>query len=391
VAEDKYDGWEIIEPRGQGGQSDVFLVRSPERAASRERNLEHMKTAFGGGGVEGMSLFAQASWDYARPDEPSEVGALKRFKIRDGGSDGEISEQSQERLRLKNEIAVLKEGYLGLPKLLASSEKDCWIVTELFPEGSLERQLSRYRGKVLLALKAFRSLVETVEALHAQKIVHRDIKPANIFVRNAEELVLGDLGIVFLPDAAERVTVTNEKVGPKDYMAPWLDTGERVDTVEPCSDVYMLGKLLWCMVAGKLKLPFEDFRERRYDLTKIFPDSPDMERVSLILDRCVVHKPNQCLKSASELLKLVDETIAAIENGGNRILPNGSLRLGCVICGMGTYALQTPPHGGFVLLRQFRNPGGEISGTMVNRYACNVCQHQAFFSLQYPEEFVKRK
>ena len=44
-----------------------------------------------------------------------------------------------------------------------------------------------------LALRAFLSLVNTVTKLHDENIVHRDIKPANVFVRELDDLVLGDL------------------------------------------------------------------------------------------------------------------------------------------------------------------------------------------------------
>jgi hypothetical protein len=47
-----------------------------------------------------------------------------------------------------------------------------------------------------------------------------------------------------MPDVEYRPTEFGERVGPQDYMAPWLDIGEMVDEVNPSSDVYMLGKLL---------------------------------------------------------------------------------------------------------------------------------------------------
>jgi hypothetical protein len=40
-------------------------------------------------------------------------------------------------------------------------------------------------------------------------------------------------------------------------MPQWGDLGERLEHVQPNFDVYMLGKLLWCMVSGRLKLPRE--------------------------------------------------------------------------------------------------------------------------------------
>jgi len=53
-------------------------------------------------------------------------------------------------------------------------------------------------------------------------VVHRDIKPQNIFIGEQGELLLGDFGIVFLPNQAERLSFTGESVGPRDFMPPWV-------------------------------------------------------------------------------------------------------------------------------------------------------------------------
>ena len=279
-----YDGWEKIEPLGSGGQSEVFKVRSPGRALQRRNCVNGMENAltFRAGTGESqakMDMLATAVWTLARPDEDSELGALKVFKI--GRSDD--SDRGQEVKRLNNEIDVLGRGFPGLPKLLAHDANDCWIVTEYFRQGSFERQPEKYKGDPLLALKAFRSLVMTVKGLHEKGMVHRDIKPANVFIRNHDEMILGDFGIVFLPDTLDRPTATLERVGPRDYMAPWLDIGERVEEVTPCADVYMLGKLLWCMVSGRRKLSREYHRRDTFNLVKMFPNSPHMENINLDL------------------------------------------------------------------------------------------------------------
>ena len=121
----------------------------------------------------------------------------------------------------------------------------------------------------------------TVASLHQGGIVHRDIKPANVFFAKHDELILGDFGIVFLPDHAERVTVTDEKVGPRDYMPQWGDLGARLEDVHTNFHVYMLGKLLWCMVAGRLKLPREYHKRRGFNLAEMFPNDPAMKIISV--------------------------------------------------------------------------------------------------------------
>ena len=82
-------------------------------------------------------------FSYARPDDPSWLGALKVFKIR-GSEEQAVN-------RLKQEAQVLRQNRVGLPKLLDFSEKERWIVTEYFPRKTLEHQPGMYRGKVKLA------------------------------------------------------------------------------------------------------------------------------------------------------------------------------------------------------------------------------------------------
>ena len=212
---DSRTDWEQIgEPLGEGGQSRVLLVRrlarSRERTIAirdiRETNPWHIAT--NEDAVTKAGQFAEAIWRYARRDDPTELGAMKIFdKLREAGPEGE--RQALE--RLKSEIIVLRQRRPGLPELLSANEAERWIVTEFFPEGTIEKQLDTYKGKPASALTAFRSLVKTVASLHDEKIVHRDIKPANVFIRKHSELVLGDFGIVYLPNQPGRQTQTNDR------------------------------------------------------------------------------------------------------------------------------------------------------------------------------------
>lgn len=109
------------------------------------------------------------------------------------------------------------------------------MVTEYFNNGTLEDHLLEYKGKPALALRAFRSVVSTVSLLPKEGIVHRDIKPANIFVRGNHELVLGDFGLVFVPDRMPRITASHETVGAGDFIPPWGDMGARLEHVDRAS------------------------------------------------------------------------------------------------------------------------------------------------------------
>jgi serine/threonine protein kinase len=86
-----------------------------------------------------------------------------------------------------------------LPKLLGSNVDERWMVTEYFPNGTLEDHLLEYRGNPALALEAFRSVVKTASLIHKEGIVHRDFKPANIFCRRKSRAYSWRLWTCFRP------------------------------------------------------------------------------------------------------------------------------------------------------------------------------------------------
>ncbi|SRR6266404_8071549 len=372
-------GWEILEDLGEGGQSRVFLVRSPSRVQKRQHVvLEILRSnpwaPYIGGNpneqVERVDRFVTSLVEYARPETYSDLGALKMFKIPEDGAEAEEALG-----RLKNEVTVLRQSRPGLVKLLGVNEQERWIVTEYMPNKTLEKRPATFKGKALGALKAFRSLVETVSGLHKDHYVHRDIKPANVFFAEHERLALGDFGIVFIPDQRERMTLTKERVGPRDYMPQWGDLGERLKSVHTNFDVYMLGKLLWCMVTGRLKLPREYHDRPAYDIKVLFPNDPDMRVVDTIIQKCVVEEPDQCLNSAGELLAVVDEQLTMLERGG-QLLTNDVPRP-CRVCGKGQYHrvdLDKNVAGNPVVNLSMAGMPIEVSV-----FTCDVCRHVQFF------------
>jgi serine/threonine protein kinase len=377
----KHGGWELIEPPlGKGGQGVVYKARNPTRVAERSKCLEQFRDLMN---RARFPEFAEASWLYARPDLPSELGALKIFAIPDSGKDADEAIG-----RLKNEAAVLRENRLGLIKLLDANEEEHWMVTELMPGGTLEKHQETFKGNALGALRAFRTLVETVASLHEEKRVHRDIKPANVFIQDDGHLVLGDFGIVYLPDQQERLTCTDERVGSRTYMPTWADMGDRLEKVDPNFDVYMLGKLLWSMVSGRLKLPFWYRHKPQFDLTVKFPSDEHMYAVNSILDKCIVEFSEDCIASAQELLALVSETLSRIESGAPQLGRNGGLRLPCRVCGKGFY--QSDTLSGTLRFPTYDDHKRTIGEILIRTFVCNVCTHYQFFAPGNPDDAAIR-
>jgi serine/threonine protein kinase len=121
-----------------------------------------------------------------------------------------------------------------------------FIVMELIRGNSLHQRLDD--GPVLprYAMRLSAEIAAALAAAHAEGLVHRDIKPANVMLAPTGAKVV-DFGIA----AAIRPPGTGpydvEVLGTPAYLAP-----ERLlhDAVEPASDVYALGVLLYRLLAG---------------------------------------------------------------------------------------------------------------------------------------------
>jgi serine/threonine protein kinase len=391
-----FGNWEVIDELGEGGQSKVYLVREKHRQDERSSSIREIAEFrnYPKSDDARAQKFAEAIANYVRSDDISELGALKVFKIPQVGfnpTPAPGSEEHEAFQRMNTEIGALRANIAGLPRLLDSNENERWIVTEYFPEKTLEQQHTRYKGNVLSALKAFRSLVKTVDSIHKLGMVHRDIKPANVFVRNEDELVLGDFGIVYVPGGVDRVTVTNERVGPRDYMPPWANLGRRHEQVRPNIDIFMLGKLLWSMLDGRLLLPYTYFRSPQYDfnLAVTFPDDPHMHLINKILDKCVVEHESDCTIATEELLSMVDAMIGKIKRGG-QILSRDTPRP-CRVCGMGHYQREGYAHTQPPIPRDkpvgltFSFGTSEIATVPVYPHVCDKCGHVELFTKPTPQ------
>jgi serine/threonine protein kinase len=217
-------------------------------------------------------------------------------------------------------------------------------------------------------------LVKTVSELHKEPFVHRDIKPQNIFVGDDGRLILGDFGLVFLPNLPERLSFTGESVGPRDFMPPWVFFDDRPQ-INPTFDVYMLGKVLWGMVAGRLKLHREDFLDPRLNVERLYPNDPNMYAVNEILKTCVVTNEQDCLSSAQDLLLVVSSYMRMLQRGGQ--VWRDDVPKPCRICGQGSYQQFQLPRG----VTGEPKVGLTVAGMPVQLrlFLCDACGHAQFF------------
>jgi WD40 repeat protein/serine/threonine protein kinase len=130
-------------------------------------------------------------------------------------------------------------------------------------EGALFYSMKRVQGTPWMDVIKDKTQQENLEILmkvadavafaHARGVVHRDLKPENVMLGEYGEVLLLDWGLA-LPttgfEKSQSVTQTNAMGGTPAYMAPEMATGP-MEKVGAASDVYLLGAILYEIVAGK--------------------------------------------------------------------------------------------------------------------------------------------
>jgi serine/threonine-protein kinase len=128
-------------------------------------------------------------------------------------------------------------------------ENEPYIVMEYVDGGSL-----RDRARRPLPAEEIRSIMgQTCLALgfaHRNQIVHRDIKPENILLTATGQAKVADFGIA---RELSGFTITHAgPIGTPEYMSPEQAKGENV---QPSSDVYAAGVVLYELLAGRVPFP----------------------------------------------------------------------------------------------------------------------------------------
>jgi serine/threonine protein kinase len=179
------------------------------------------------------------------------------------------------------------------------------------------------------ALVTARQILDGVGHAHARNLVHRDLKPDNILLLDMggwQRVKIIDFGIVkLLGDAAAAfgsaaLTNTGLVVGTPAYMAPEQAMGRAVD---PRTDLYATGVILFEMLAGRLPFHHSDPLKLmtmqaktpppRIDEVTGFPAWATPE-VCALLDGALVKEPAHRFASADVMMAALDEAFYSIDH-----------------------------------------------------------------------------
>ena len=153
-----------------------------------------------------------------------------------------------------NIVAVYDSGEANGPDI--SSPYLYYVMPFIDGESLHYRLHDEKRLSIEDAIRVAREVAEALSYAHKQNIVHRDIKPGNILFVEGHAMVT-DFGIgkAMCDACGDDITLIGGLVGTPNYMSPEQAGGEEVD---PRTDIYSLGCVLFEMLAGDLPYPAEN-------------------------------------------------------------------------------------------------------------------------------------
>lgn len=119
------------------------------------------------------------------------------------------------------------------------------------------------------AVALVQQMAEAIGYAHGQHIIHRDLKPANIIVDENGQAVITDFGLARGEDSG-LMSVSDDIVGTPVFMSPEQAMGKSSE-VDPRSDIYSLGAVLYTLLSGKMPFKGESIMDI---LTQVIHEEP---------------------------------------------------------------------------------------------------------------------
>jgi beta-lactam-binding protein with PASTA domain len=188
-----------------------------------------------------------------------------------------------------------------------------------------------------IAIDYSRQILQALSFAHRNGIVHRDIKPHNIVVGPDGRLKVTDFGIA--RSGASQMTEAGSIVGTAQYLSPEQARGAPVD---PRSDLYSLGIVLYEMLTGKVPFTGDAPVEIAMKHLQEVPEPPSEQRpevpheLDAIVVRALAKDPEQRYQSAEEM----DADLARVSRGV-AISPKTEDAMTQVLAGAGVTASAT--------------------------------------------------
>jgi WD40 repeat protein len=263
---------------------EVFALLSPPQSADEIGRLGKYRIlkVLGSGGMGVVFL--------AEDDQLKRPVALKVMRPGLAANDG----ARQRFLREARAMAALKHDHIVTIYQVDEDRGVPFLAMEYLEGETLHARLKREPVLPLAdALRIGGEIADALAAAHARGLIHRDIKPANIWLetrseprpsgsgdngkplpdgRGSDRVKLLDFGLVRpIGGNDSLVTQTGVILGTPAFMSPEQARGEKVD---PRSDLFSLGCVLYRMVTGHQPFQGRDVTSTLLSLVNDHPKPP---------------------------------------------------------------------------------------------------------------------
>ncbi len=193
-----------------------------------------------------------------------------------------------------------------------------FLVMELVEGPTLAERLKSGPVPLEEALDLARQIADALEAAHEKGITHRDLKPGNIKVKADGTVKVLDFGLAKMGVAPSTQSVDSPTMtmgqtqagmilGTAAYMSPEQAKGKPVD---PRSDIYAFGSVLYEMVTGKR---LHDGDSTTEVLASVIKEEPKWSsvppQIEKLLRRCLAKDPQKRLKHIGDAMLLVESAL----------------------------------------------------------------------------------
>ena len=336
----------------------VGFRSTPAPAGDKVSGSDTYVQAPGGGGVQAPPTLSgkakQIEATFLRPPAgPGEIGRIGNYRVMGllgAGGMGmvfraedlvlgrpvalkiirpDLREQEEGWQRLQREarlLAAIKHDNLVTLYQAGEENEVFYLAMELLEGESLEDRLKRENKLgVPEILRLAREIAAGLAAIHASNLIHRDIKPSNIWLEGkASRAKILDFGLARSVHGGNNSTLTQAGtvVGTPAYMSPEQARGDKLD---PRSDLFSFGSVVYCMCAGKTPFAGDSLIAQ---LTALAVDIPPPlhtiepripKDLSDLLVKLLEKKPSARPASAEEVIAKLEE-IAGIAQS-QRIAP----------------------------------------------------------------------
>jgi serine/threonine protein kinase/tetratricopeptide (TPR) repeat protein len=212
---------------------------------------------------------------------------------------------------------------------IGDEDGELFIAMELLQGESLATRIARGPIGVAEIVSTAIGMLAGIDALHKQGLIHRDLKPSNIFL-TPHGVKLLDFGLTCSTqsvgdDTFARLTVPGTVVGTPQYAAPEQLRG---DAVDPRTDLFAAGVVLYEMLAGKPpfsgKSAVEVFHAIMFEQPAVLTGGPAVAALDRVASRALAKRPAERYQTAEAMTQDLRSALVLADSGSAAGSASGS-------------------------------------------------------------------